>query len=337
MAATAEAPSFPILAKYQETLSSFQRLTRVARDSSFFPWEDQLGRLRVFAGNVKVHRRLRNSLDFKLRDSSHLSTVVLKLLGGLSDILARCQSSYVNLSGKPVKADALLGTSLYLRGNSTTTAEDIVKREDDDDLRGAFEEVAEAIDNLNGFVPTLLAPASHDRVVDDLGSSLPQTAKDIDIRHVQDKFPAASKVLAERLGAANWKRRIWLAHSQARHAAKVKRLQESELQARRNVDSTYGSRPAMSTTRSQFPSTLPTSTLDAAANHGDGDSDSGISDGSATSYNVTVSEKDPNGPIRVPKPPEEYYEEKPFECPYCCVLLPDVHTMKAWKQVYHSP
>jgi hypothetical protein len=93
MAAIAEASTaldFPILATYRETLSSFERLARVARDSSSLAWQDQLGRLRVFAGNVKLNRRLRNSLDFKLRDSSHLSTVVLKVLEGLSDTLEEC-------------------------------------------------------------------------------------------------------------------------------------------------------------------------------------------------------------------------------------------------------
>jgi hypothetical protein len=81
-------------------------------------------------------------------------------------------------------------------------------------------------------------------------------------------------------------------------------------------------------------SALQTQTFEVSADRGDGASDSGFSDGSATSYNVTVSTKDPNGPIRVPKPPNGYYEEEAFECPYCCVLLSDIRTMKAWKQVY---
>jgi hypothetical protein len=218
----------------------------------------------------------------------------------------------------------------------TTSAQFLDNEEDDEPLQSVFEEVVESLDNLFDLAQTLQAPAPHDRLVDDLGSSLPQTAKDIDVRHVQDKFPNAPKVLAERLGEANWQRRVWLAHTRARHAAKMKWLQESELQARRNVDSAYGSRPTMSSTRSEFTSTLPRSTFDIVANPGDGDSDSGISDGSATSYNVTVSAKDPNGPIRVPKPPDAYYEEKSFECPYCCIFLPDIHTMKAWKQVFRS-
>jgi hypothetical protein len=86
---TSTETDFPLLTKYRETLSAFESLTRVARDSSILAWQDQLGRLRVFASNVKVHRRLRNSLDFKLRDSSHLSMVVLKLLNDLCDTLKR--------------------------------------------------------------------------------------------------------------------------------------------------------------------------------------------------------------------------------------------------------
>jgi hypothetical protein len=89
---TSTETDFPILSKYHETLSAFERLTRVAGDSPILAWQDQLGRLRVFASNVKVHRRLRNSLDFKLRDSSHLSAVVLNLLSGLCDALEKSQS-----------------------------------------------------------------------------------------------------------------------------------------------------------------------------------------------------------------------------------------------------
>lgn len=219
---------------------------------------------------------------------------------------------------------------MHPRNELTATAQSLDDEEDGNELEDAYEEVVESLDNLFDLAQTLQAPAPHDRLVDDLGSYLPYTAKDIDIRHVQDKFPKAPKALAECLGAANWQRRVWLAHNQARHTAKLKRLQESELHARRNLDSTYGSRPTMSTTRSRLPSTLPSGTFE------DGDSDSGISDGSATSYNVTVTAKDPNGPIRLPKPPDEYYKGEPFECPYCCIVLPDVHTMKAWKQVRRS-
>jgi hypothetical protein len=46
---------------------------------------------------------------------------------------------------------------------------------------------------------------------------------------------------------------------------------------------------------SSFPSTVPRSNFDTATNSGECYSDSGISDVSATSYNVTVSAKDLNG------------------------------------------
>jgi hypothetical protein len=352
MAATAEASAglnFPILMKYRETLTTFERLIRVAHYQPLLAWQDQLGRLRVFAGNVKVHRRLRNSLDFKLRDSSHLSTVVLKLLRRLSETLVEGHSSTVRLSSRRIKAETSLGISAYTRNESTTLRERTTNEVDSDALQDAFEEVVELIDNLYDLVPTLLAPASHDQLVDNLAPSIPQTMKDIDIHHVRDKFPNAPEALADQLGAANCQRRTWLAHNQARHAAKLKRLQESELQNTRNVDSTYGSRPTMSTHRSTVPSNIITDinddpvekedcldfeygdTMNVLKQNGGGDSDSDVSGDSATSYNVTVSAKDPNGPIRVPKPPDEYYDKKPFECPYCCEFLPDVHTMNAWK------
>ncbi|KAI0014816.1 hypothetical protein F4780DRAFT_154415 [Xylariomycetidae sp. FL0641] len=41
---------------------------------------DQLSRFRLWSGNIGAHRKGRSSLDYRLRDSSHLQQQVSKLL-----------------------------------------------------------------------------------------------------------------------------------------------------------------------------------------------------------------------------------------------------------------
>jgi hypothetical protein len=56
--------------------------------------EDQLGRYKVWAGNLGALRRGRSSLDYRLRDASFIVKNVSHLLRSLQDSLARGQRFY---------------------------------------------------------------------------------------------------------------------------------------------------------------------------------------------------------------------------------------------------
>ena len=47
-------------------------------------WEDELGRLRVWAANIGAHQVGPSSLDYRLRDASHIKAQVNRLLEGLA-------------------------------------------------------------------------------------------------------------------------------------------------------------------------------------------------------------------------------------------------------------
>jgi hypothetical protein len=49
--------------------------------------EDELGRFRIWSGNIGAHRRGRSSLDYRLRDASHISRRVIGLLQDLNETL----------------------------------------------------------------------------------------------------------------------------------------------------------------------------------------------------------------------------------------------------------
>ena len=46
-------------------------------------WQDELGRLRIWAANVGAHQTNQSSLDYRLRDSSHIREQIVKLLDEL--------------------------------------------------------------------------------------------------------------------------------------------------------------------------------------------------------------------------------------------------------------
>lgn len=51
-------------------------------------WGDKLGRLRVWAANIGAHQTGQSSLDFRLRDASHISKQIAKLLQDLEQSLS---------------------------------------------------------------------------------------------------------------------------------------------------------------------------------------------------------------------------------------------------------
>ena len=46
---------------------------------------DQLARFKIWAGNIGAHRKGRSSLDYRLREASHIRDQVVRLLGDLLD------------------------------------------------------------------------------------------------------------------------------------------------------------------------------------------------------------------------------------------------------------
>lgn len=48
---------------------------------------DQVARFKVWAGNIGAHRKGRSSLDYRLREASHIRAQIIRLLGDLLDAL----------------------------------------------------------------------------------------------------------------------------------------------------------------------------------------------------------------------------------------------------------
>lgn len=68
-------------------MTSSGTLARYDNEVSKNRWLDELGRLRIWAGNIGAHQIGQSSLDYRLRDASHLKNETVKLLQRLLRLL----------------------------------------------------------------------------------------------------------------------------------------------------------------------------------------------------------------------------------------------------------
>ena len=77
-----------IASQYERCRNSFNLLLENIDDQAIAQkLFNEFGRLRVWAGNSGAHRTGRVSLDYRLREASHLREELIKLLGELNEDL----------------------------------------------------------------------------------------------------------------------------------------------------------------------------------------------------------------------------------------------------------
>jgi hypothetical protein len=63
------------------------------RQNTSINFVDELDRFKVWAGNIGAHRLGQSSLDYRLRDASHIQELVLRFLSKLQSSLAEGEAS----------------------------------------------------------------------------------------------------------------------------------------------------------------------------------------------------------------------------------------------------
>jgi hypothetical protein len=58
---------------------------------------DEFGRFRIWSGNIGAHRTGRSSLDYRLRDASHIRQRVISLLQDLNEILQEGTFKFIRI------------------------------------------------------------------------------------------------------------------------------------------------------------------------------------------------------------------------------------------------
>lgn len=172
----------------------------------FIPdWEDERGRLRMWAANIGAHQTGQSSLEFRLRDSSQIQQQIIRLLGNLALQLEDART--VLTEGENSDVESIIGSD---SGDEETLSEY-------QQLRSS---VASLISCLFEISILVRKPGRHDVRIE---------SKDIDVtayewadhRHDKDKFPRADVKIRARLGHAITQRRKYLRYRE-RHAAKLR-------------------------------------------------------------------------------------------------------------------
>ncbi|KAI4178966.1 MAG: hypothetical protein LQ346_007304 [Caloplaca aetnensis] len=260
-------------------------------------WEDERGRLRLWAANIGAHQTGQSSLDFRLRDSSHIHQQIVKLL---DELLRRIKDARAVLAeGEDSDVESIEDSSS--EGGASQTEVQQLRRS-----------VATIINCLFEMSILVRKPAQHDIRIGAKQSDV-SGYEWADLRHVRDKFPTIDDQMAARLGQAITRRRKYLIYRK-RHADKL----------RQGIDHDIVSEapPAGSDVLSETVAT------DFRIWNIDADDKASESGFSQTSYAPTLIS---GGAITIPHPPEASQNGAPFECPYCYYII-CAPTTKAWNR-----
>jgi len=291
-----------IASRVTRALASFRGLVEPAAALDFSePWiqrrlHDENTKLRVWSGSIGAHKTGIGSLDFRLRDASHIRKQVKDLLDELCSLLRRTAAI---AAGEEIPWDQLddeepLGDADW-DGPSTEMGQIVT------------EGVADALDCLFRLTMAIRTPAPHDRFAK-LRSADAAVFEPFDIRHVESKWPTVKPWLAERLGRALSRRREYFRYRESHHAKLSRGLDD---------DDTASSRG--DTKASSIPGHLKDKGADASGEIGavvleDDRSDTGASQ---TSYATSLSSSDALG---IPKLPKEA-RDGPFQCKFCYMII----------------
>ncbi|KAI0512938.1 hypothetical protein F5B22DRAFT_637527 [Xylaria bambusicola] len=215
--------------------------------------QDELSRFRVWTGNIGAHQTGRSSLQYRLRDASHLTSQVLRLLDSLHEMLQDACSISQGIK--------VPWTQAYQKQN----------------LSSFFAILADAVNCLLRLSVSIKNPAPHDRF---RRSHLTATAhyEPYDIQHVREKFSGGEERISERLGKAISRRRQYFKYREMRHAAMSHGLDSEDSKTEANY---------MSTVASSIPENLKSTDIFALQN--DEGSEAGLS---LTSYPSSVRSSD---------------------------------------------
>ncbi|PGH30734.1 hypothetical protein GX50_06496 [[Emmonsia] crescens] len=272
--------------------------------------QDEYGRLRVWTGNIGAHKSGRSSLEYRLRDASHIRAQIALLFdaltGSLSEVLA-----IVSGERSPEEEDIEDWSDDDYSDNGSIPYEDELPQPAE--LFQLLEDIKVVIKCLYKLSMAIRQPAQHDRLKTNIDLA---HFTQFDIQHVEQKFPNAERWLAQRLGKAITKRREYL-KGRERHHEKLAQGAVATTTAlfADNSNTEAGQRTLLSETTA-------TTFVDDSAAIGlytaGGDADTGPAP-SETSYASTVGD---DTKLHLPPLPEEA-ESNPhgFECPYCYYLI----------------
>ncbi|KAF1951152.1 hypothetical protein CC80DRAFT_425360, partial [Byssothecium circinans] len=284
---------------------------------------DELGRFRLWCGNVGAHKRGRSSLDYKLREASHIRDRVTNLLENLENILKKT-------------CDLIQGERIPWEDQSDDGSELSFPEDEDEaqtELQQCVSGIAEIITCLMRTSMAIQNPAPHDQIV--ASERIDKTFfEHYDINHVGGKFPNAPNALIVRLGKAITRRRQYLRYRED-HRRKLEHGIVSLLQAY-NDDAAGTIAPSehvQSTVASSIPEEMKQTDFNIGLDDDDDEGEEYEEAHSQTSYATSCAGSTRLKPPPLPKQGSDY---KPFECPICFRLTKARNIIAWYSHVYQD-
>ncbi|KAJ5719361.1 Zinc finger C2H2 [Penicillium malachiteum] len=270
-----------------EGLSSFESEVSQAL------WKDELGRLRVWAANIGAHQTGQSSLDYRLRDASHIKNQVIRILQRLQ----RLTEDIHDVLHNSLEDDDFLDLS-----------GDEGDDEPETEIQSIYHALRDTINNLFQMSMTIRTPAQHDRLIYTKRSDA-VFYEHFDRQHVLAKYPEAKEDILNRLGLAISQRRAVMRYRERHHAKLGQGLDKA-------IDDGQSNKLS-DTVATEFVETPPSATDDWESQ----------TVASQTSYAQTILHGSEG--MVLPPLPKDAADGASFECPYCFLII-SISNRKAW-------
>ncbi|KAJ5189967.1 hypothetical protein N7472_008981 [Penicillium cf. griseofulvum] len=281
--------------------TTLDALSRYENEVSQRRWSDELGRLRIWAGNIGAHQTGLSSLDYRLRDASHLKSETVKILQRMLRVLR----SLTEVMNEEEEGQMEIDEAFP---DSDTEMDD--DNNEMTDVQVLYQSLRNIINLLFRISMAIRRPADHDRL---LGIKIKNASffEPWAQQHVSHKFPNADANMTSRLSAAMARQKAVLKYFE-RHKAKLSK----GLVVTGETESNYLSE----TVATEMPLTDNMDQLQFLETA----SMSGISQTSYAPSMFTATES-----LSIPNAPRESADNNPFECPYCCLVI-TIRNTKDW-------
>jgi hypothetical protein len=242
-----------------------------------------------------------SSLDYRLRDASHISTEIVNILQDLDGLI---EDATGIIRGEKTPWDQLGEES-----SDTEPDEDDEQDLPSTELGQLTEAITDAVNCLLRLSVAIKNPAPHDRFIGSQATDM-SYFEPFDIQHVNSKFNTVKPWLAERLGKAISRRRQYFRYRESHHAKLAQGLDRHDAGESDTIAETVAS-----SIPDHFKDILGSSSIQTfPAIFEDDRSDTGASQ---TSYASSAGDSDR---LRIPALPEDAHRG-PFQCRFCYMMI----------------
>ena len=259
-------------------------------------WRDELGRFQVWAANIGAHQTGQSSLDFRLRDASHIQQQIIHLLNDLDELISEV---HIVLSEQGSELSEVEEDG----SKRDTLAHEEVLESEFEQLYGCLVSIINCLFQMSMLVRK---PARRKCPTD---TQFESSFRPFDIQHVLNKYPNCDREVIERLGRANSRRR-----------ANLKYRERHRLKLGKDLEGAQDGSELSDTIATDFTN----------LNVGQEDSNS-VSGHSQTSYASSLIS---GSALTVPPRPKESADGNPFECPFCFWVITTEHSHSWSRHVF---